>query len=80
MYTSDLNRAVNFSDFEFLLQYYGNDISEKEHAAEIVRRLRLYEKDAKRLVEKIQRMTRQWEDRFPELAEDPSAFEVATPK
>jgi hypothetical protein len=62
LYTTDLNKAKNFSDFEFRLSYYGNDISEKEHAAEIVRDLKFYEKDAKRLVEKIQKMIRDCSD------------------
>ena len=64
------------SDFQWRLTFYGKDISEKEHAPKIVRRLRSYERDKKRELEGIQKVIRDFEDRFPSIVEDPSAFEV----
>jgi CheY-like chemotaxis protein len=68
---------VSANDFKWRLSYYEKDISEKEHAAGIVKRLREYENEAKREFEKIQKLLRGWEDRFPSIVEDPTAFEVA---
>jgi CheY-like chemotaxis protein len=67
---------VTAEDFNFNLQYYGKDITEKEHAAQIVKRLRGYENEKMQEVEKVRKLIRSWEDRFPSIVEDPSAFEV----
>jgi hypothetical protein len=66
------------STFIIGLQMYEKNISEREHAAGIVERLREYENDAKRELEKIQKLILGWEDKFPSIVEDPTAFEVAT--
>jgi CheY-like chemotaxis protein len=76
-YYSTGNRP-SLSLFTMMLRSHEKDISEREHAAQIVKRLREYERDAKRELDKIQKLIRGWEDRFPSIVEDPSAFEVAT--
>lgn len=70
----------SLSMFTIGLKMYEKDISEREHAAGIVKRLREYERDAKRELDKIQKLIRGWEDRFPSIVEDPSAFEVVSKK
>jgi hypothetical protein len=73
---SFLNIATDSNDLQSSLKMYGKDITEKEHAAAIVKRLRLYENETKREVEKIQKVIRAFEDSFPSIAEDPAAFEA----
>jgi hypothetical protein len=73
---SFLNIATDLNDLRSRLEMYGKDITEKEHAAAIVKRLRMYENETKREVVKIQELIRAFEDSFPSIAEDPAAFEV----
>jgi hypothetical protein len=72
-----INKAMSLDEFCWKLSHYGKDVSENEHAAQIVRRLKSYERDAKGQVEEIQKTIREWEDRFPGTVQDPKAFEVA---
>jgi hypothetical protein len=60
------------------LGWYDKDISEKEHAAEIVKLKKSYENDAKRELETLQKLIREWEDRFCRVVEHPSAFETVS--
>lgn len=75
-YIDSITKQVSLHSFEINLESYGRDISKKEHAAEIVGRLKLYEKEAKQELEKIQKHIRAWEDRFPSIVQDSKAFEV----
>lgn len=58
---------------------YGKDITEPEHAAEVVKRLRQYQKEAESELADIQKTIREWEDRFPGVAENPDSagFSIA---
>jgi hypothetical protein len=76
MYPNGFVRARDFRGFKFYLEQYANDIYEPGHAAEIVKRLRAYENEAKKELETIQRPIRDFEDRFPSIVQDHSAFEV----
>ncbi len=59
------------------LGWYGKDITEYEHADEIMKCLKSYENDKKRELEEIQKVIRDWEDRFPGIVESPAAaFEI----
>jgi CheY-like chemotaxis protein len=71
-------RIPEFRYFELYLSWYSKDITEKDHATAIIKRLKSYENEAKRELEKIQKLIRGWEDRFPSIVEDPTAFEVAS--
>jgi hypothetical protein len=71
-----IRRQVNVDEFKSSLQYYGQDISEKEHVVEIIKRLKSYENEAEQEVKSIQKIIRDYEDRFPSAIQDPSAFEV----
>jgi hypothetical protein len=74
--SSFVNIAISADTFLWRLKEYGKDIADREHATAIVKRLRTYEADTKRELERIQKIIREWEDRFPSVVQDPSAFEV----
>ena len=75
-----LSETMNLRFFEWRLRDYSNDVTEPEHGAEVLRYLKSFEREKKQELERIQKHIRYWEDKFPRLAEDPSAFEVVKNK
>jgi hypothetical protein len=65
--SSFVNTSADANTFYAHLEIYGRDITENEDAAMILKQLRSYENATKRELEKIQKLIRDGEDRFPSI-------------